>query len=401
MADGAQAEVTTARRLYAEWDEGRGTSKSEIERREWDDSGANGRRFDRFIFQHLGVKTSRRTKQSDRFAEFASEFSLADVEDGAEAGTGPSVVDVPTTPDEHLARARTVCLLAIRAWNDTARPFRTGGFVTPFLTAWNDLAVAILQRAGTEWRILNDGKPVRRRNGAMRPLDLITLVDRAFPDGANAGLRQNIRFWVDLRGAIADRSLPALDYPVTPYVQAGLVNFERMVIAEFGDTARLGEQLTVPLQLSGFCDPEVLNARARAALTLPLEVQTVLNRGEKTTPELVADQTFQLPVDFVPGEVSAAIREERPSLGTKQVVEAVRDRIPFRFSVYDHGAVARHLKVRPQRGQPDRSLDDRYCEYVTSYKVYLFNQLWIDRVVDQVGTEAGYTEAVGREPTAK
>jgi hypothetical protein len=396
MADGTEQDVVSARRLYAEWDEGRGTSKSEIERREWDDSGANGRRFDRFVFQHLGVKASRRTKQSDRLAEFASEFLLPEEDDGSEQ-TPP--VAVPTTPEEHMERARTVCLLALAAWNDTGRPFRTGAFVTPFLTAWNSLAIAVLQRSGTEWRILKDGKPSKRRSGAERSLDLVTLIDQAFTGEEHAGLRQNLRFWVDIRGAIADRSLPALDYPVTPYLQAGVVNFERMLIAEFGEDRRLGQQLTVPLQLSGFHDPEVLNSRARAALTLPLEVQTVLNRGEKTTPELVGDQTFLLPVGFVAAELSEAIREERPSLGAKQVVEAVRDRVPFRFSINDHGAVARYLKVRPDRGQPDRSLDERYCEYVTSYKVYLFNQLWIDRVVDQVSTEAGYKEAVGREPT--
>lgn len=395
MADGTEQDVVSARRLYAEWDEGRGTSKSEIERREWDDSGANGRRFDRFVFQHLGVKASRRTKQSDRFAEFASEFSVSEDDDSEQARP----VAVPTTPEEHMERARTVCLSALAAWNDTSRPFRTGAFATPFLTAWNSLAIAVLHRAGTEWRILKEGKPSKRRNGAERSLDLVTLIDLAFTGEEHAGLRQNLRFWVDIRGAIADRSLPALDYPVTPYLQAGVVNFERMLIAEFGEEPRLGQQLSVPLQLSGFHDPEVLNSRARAALTLPLEVQTVLNRGEKTTPELIADKTFLLPVGFVAAELSEAIRDERPSLGTKQVVEAVRDRIPFRFSINDHGAVARYLKVRPDRGQPDRSLDERYCEYVTSYKVYLFNQLWIDRVVDQVSTEAGYLEAVGREPT--
>lgn len=397
MADGTQEDVVSARRLYAEWDEGRGTSKSEIERREWDDSGANGRRFDRYVFQHLGVKASRRTKQSDRFAEFASAFTTED-DETEQPGSSAAPMVVPTTPEDHLEQARSVCLAALAAWNDTDRPFRTGAFVTPFLTAWNSLAIAVLQRADTEWRIMKDGKPSKRRSGAERSLDLVTLIDLAFAGDTNAGLRQNVRFWVDLRGAIADRSLPALDYPVTPYLQAGVVNFERMLIAEFGEERRLGQQLSVPLQLSGFHDPEVLNSRARAALTLPLEVQTVLNRGEKTTPELIADQTFLLPVGFVPAELSEAIRDERPNLGTKQVVEAVRDRIPFRFSINDHGAVARFLKVRPDRGQPDRSLDERYCEYVTSYKVYLFNQLWIDRVVDQVSTEAGYLEAVGREP---
>jgi hypothetical protein len=91
-------------------------------------------------------------------------------------------------------------------------------------------------------------------------------------------------------------------------------------------------------------------------------------------------------------------RGPRPSLGAKQVVDEVRKRIPFRFSTNDHAAVARYLKVKPERGEPDGSLDELYCEYITSYKAYLYNQAWIDRVVEQVSTEEGYREAVGREP---
>lgn len=47
----AEDDLELGTRLLAEWDEGRGTSKSEIERREWGDGGAHGRRFDRLIRQ--------------------------------------------------------------------------------------------------------------------------------------------------------------------------------------------------------------------------------------------------------------------------------------------------------------------------------------------------------------
>ena len=56
-------DVLLAEQLLAEWDEGRGASKSEIERRVWGDGGAHGRRFDRFIRQTLGVATSKPSKQ--------------------------------------------------------------------------------------------------------------------------------------------------------------------------------------------------------------------------------------------------------------------------------------------------------------------------------------------------
>ena len=42
-------EMELAERLFAEWDGGRGTSKSRIEVREWGDASSHGRHFDRFI----------------------------------------------------------------------------------------------------------------------------------------------------------------------------------------------------------------------------------------------------------------------------------------------------------------------------------------------------------------
>ena len=67
-------DVDLATRLLAEWDEGRGTSKSEMERREWDDGGAHGRRFDRFIRQTLGVATTKRSRQTDRIVDLSTAY---------------------------------------------------------------------------------------------------------------------------------------------------------------------------------------------------------------------------------------------------------------------------------------------------------------------------------------
>jgi hypothetical protein len=58
-------EIALAEELLAEWNEGRGTSKSQIEIRIWNDATAHGRRFDRFIRRTLGVATSRKFTNSN------------------------------------------------------------------------------------------------------------------------------------------------------------------------------------------------------------------------------------------------------------------------------------------------------------------------------------------------
>jgi len=132
-----------AERLYAEWDGGRGTSKSELERRTWGDGSSHGRRFDRFVRQQLGVSTSRTSKQTDRIADLEQQVrSLGSHPVGAE----------PSDTDIQLQHGRAACLSALKAWNDPDAGFRTGGFALQFVTAWNSMSIALLQRDGIGWR---------------------------------------------------------------------------------------------------------------------------------------------------------------------------------------------------------------------------------------------------------
>jgi len=72
----AAADVVLARQLFAEWDEGQGTSTSQIEIQVWGDATAHGRRFDRFIRQTLGASTRRWCRQRDRIAELEAQVCL-------------------------------------------------------------------------------------------------------------------------------------------------------------------------------------------------------------------------------------------------------------------------------------------------------------------------------------
>ncbi len=417
---GGETDEQLAERLYAEWDEGRGTSKSELERRTWGDGSSHGRRFDRFVRQHLSVSTTRPSRQTDR---------ISDLEKQVRSLGGHPVGAEPTDMEIQLQHSRAACLSALQVWNDPDSGFRTGGFSLQFVTAWNSLSLALLQRDGVEWRKLKSGVPVVRQ-GVEQALDTGDLIGLAFPGDDVAGLRENVRFWLDLRNAVAHRYLPALDVAVIPHAQAGLLNFERVIVEEFGEEYQLSEKLSVPLQLSGFRDPDVLASRLRAQGALPLDVQALLARAADATPELLADETFMMRVAFVPvvtgsgrnpdavayfvrpGEVPTelaetleryvvlpkAARGPRPNIGAKDVVSEVQRRVPFRFNTVDHAAVARSLGVRPPRGEPDCSLDELFCDYVTAAKIYVYNQQWIDRIVEVLSTEKGFRDATGREP---
>jgi hypothetical protein len=415
----SEEDIHLAQDLLAEWDEGRGTSKSEIERRVWGDGAAHGRRFDRFIRQTLGASTNRPSKQTDRIGALESQLRRIGIPpDG-------------TTFDEweeQLHHGRNAALAALRVWNDPTATFRSQAFALLLVTGWNSIALALLQRREDEWRELHpDGSPVLFDNRE-KAKDTAELIELAFPGIRYEGLRRNVNFWIGLRNQVAHRDLPALNVIVIPQAQAALLNLESVLEENFGTDYLLAEQLSVPLQLSGFRDPTVLASVKTLQSSLPLDVQLFLARAESHNDRFVEDPTYQLRVTFLPtvpssgrnpdvvawfvrpGEVSddlgQALKEytvlpkvitpPRPNLIASQVVEAVGDRIPFTFKMLMHTTASRNLKVRPQKDAEDETATDiRYCEYVTSVKRYLYSQAWVDRLADELSTPEGFLETTG------
>lgn len=420
-ADPSDEDVELAEGLYAEWDEGRGVSKSQLEIRTWDDATSHGRHFDRFIRGTLGVNTNRPSKQSDRIAELERQVR----------GLGGTPAGAKHNPWElQLQHGRESCLAALRTWNDPLARFRTGAFSLLFVTAWNSLAIAVVQRAEGEWRKLNADGTVKLVKGVEQSRETADLVAEAFPGDGRRGLRGNVQFWIDLRNAVAHRHLPVLDLPVIPWAQPGLLNIEGVLVDDFGPEYTLAEHLTVPLQLSGFRDPGVLASRKKLQASLPVDVQAILSRADDAPPELLADETFLMRVAFIPvvpasgrspdaisyfvrpGEVPAELAEvldhyvvlpkvaagARPNFAAMDVVEEVERRTGFKFHSGLHAAAARHLGARPPKGEADHTVELRFAEYITSFKRFLYSQAWIDHLVAQVSTPDGFRAATGREP---
>lgn len=410
--------MALAQQLLAEWDEGRGKSKSQLEIQTWNDATSHGRHFDRFIRSVLGVSTSRPSKQSDRISALERQVR----------GLGHQPVGSEAKQWEILVQhARQSCLAALRVWNDPGAIFRAGAFSLLFVTAWNSLAIALLLRAGKEWRKVDKGGSPKLVGGSEQSQDIGVLMRLAFPNEEHRGLRENVRLWADLRNATAHRHLPSLDVLTIPYAQAGLLNIEGILADEFGPEFGLADALSVPLQLSGFRNPGVLGSRRKLQASLPLDVQTVLDRVEDESPELLADESFILRVAFVPavpasgrnpdavayfvkpGDVPDELEEVleryvvlpkiamggRPNLSATRVMEEVERRTGFRFHSQHHAEAGRKLGARPPKGEDDATINLIYAEYITSFKRYLYSQAWIDRLVEELRTEGDFLRVTG------
>jgi hypothetical protein len=413
MADVDEDDIRLANELYEKWDHGRGISKSQLEIKTWNDATSHGRRFDRFVSRAIGASTTTRSRQSNRIADLERQVRSSG---GHPAGFEPPEWEV------QLQHSRDSCVQALRVWNDPASNFRTGAFALLFVTAWNSLAVAVIARDGRDWRTdpeLGDSSPSKRTHD---------LIDDAFPGEARLGLRENAHFWVNIRNAVAHRCLPALDTPVIPFAQAGLLNFDDVVTNTFGAEYSIGDNLSVPLQLAGFRDPGVLAARKKMFGSLPLDVQAVLTRAGTVDADLLGDPTFSLRVAFVPftpnsatapdvvahfvkpGEVPEDVLEalgrhlivvpktvrSAAQLKATEVFASVSKRTGFKFSSIHHVAVARHLGAWPAVGTQISTVNERLAEYNTAFKAWLYTPAWVNLLVSRLASADDFEELTGR-----
>lgn len=335
----------------------------------------------------------------------------------------------PPPWERQLQHARDACMAALRIWNDPTARFRTGAFALLFVTAWNSLAIAVLQRDRGEWRELeDDGAPITVA-GVERALPTAELLERAFSTPDAKGLRANVGVWLALRNDVAHRHLPALDHSVIPHAQAGLLNFEGVVVSRFGTEFALGSSLSVPLQLSGFRDPDVLATRKQLQASLPLDVQAALAEPERIDPDLGLDETFMLRVAFIPvvpssgrspdciayfarpGEVPEDLANDlerflvlpkplagRPSLLPTEVVRQVSERTGWRFDTNLHAEAARRLGARPPKAEPERTVDLRWAEYISAHKRHLYTPAWVEHLVEEFSSPEGFEAATGKTP---
>ena len=248
-------------------------------------------------------------------------------------------------------------------------------------------------------------------------------------------LRENLDFFIDLRNQIPHRYLPALDLVITGEVQALLLNFERVLVEEFGEVSALGNQLCVPLQLSAFRSNETSDALRAAQSRLPTDVNDYLTQHRSRQDDEVLDspeyclQIFFAPVTanregsassvvrFVPlGGVTPELEAELAKttvvakrrvtpvashdlVKPSEVVNLVVERLPHRFTQYTHTRCWQYFKVRPAKGAGEpEATDDRYCRWDRLMNGYGYTQAWIEKLVKELSDAATYEEVVGYEP---
>ncbi|MDE0287066.1 MAG: DUF3644 domain-containing protein [bacterium] len=417
-----------ATEMYERWQQGEAKSRLEIEY--WGKGTAHGKAFSGYVRRWLGIETERQSSQSARIAYLEALLRA----------NGVSPTEGRDLAEEYglLAKSRESALAAVRVYNDPDAGFRTETFIVLMVIAWNSLLQAILERASVDY-YERDGSGARIVvGGSEKVLGTWELVQLALGGDGYRAVRANLDFFLGLRNRISHRYLPALDVAVADEAQAMLLNFENLLVAQFGEEAALGDRLAVPLQLSGFRNEGSLRSLRKVQAQLPADVTTFLTSHRAgldddvlTSPEYCLriffvpiaanrERSADAVVRFVPPDkITPELEKQLSKVGvvTKrritpvasadlltptEVVNLVRELLPYRFTIDTHTRCWKHYAVRPAGGSNDpEATDDRYCRWDRLAKGYGYTEAWVKKLVRNLSDEHTYRAVVGYPPVPR
>ncbi len=149
-----------------------------------------------------------------------------------------------------LAKALDSALLAIETYNKPAIKFRSGGYIVLMNIAWTSLFHAIFIRRGIKpYYKEKDERHYKKVDGDYQFWELKTCVKHYFSNDANSPIRKNLEFFIPLRNKLEHKFMPSLDPTIFAECQSLLMNFDKIIEKEFGESYCIRESLSFALQL--------------------------------------------------------------------------------------------------------------------------------------------------------
>ena len=342
--------------------------------------------------------------------------------------------------NDHLIKARDAALAAVENYNRPGVSFRTRTFVLLMSVAWTSIFHAIFYgRKKKPWYVKSgSGKGIRydRVDGEPKHWELSKCVNEYF-GSENPATRKNIEFFLGLRNKIEHRFHPELDPALYGECQAMLMNFEQLLVEEFGTDMALLDQVGVALQFSALRphqQEEALRRLQSAALEDVRDYIQTFRAG--LAPEILDSSQYSLRVFLIPKlannpnaadlsvefvaydpnsptemehlqKITALIRAKtvpvasKGLLKPKAVVTRVQETLPFNFTMDTHTRCWKHYAVRPPWGSknPESTKAD-FCIYDEFAQDYGYTEAWVKFLCEKLVEPAEFQVAVGKSPVS-
>ncbi len=302
------------------------------------------------------------------------------------------------------------------------------------IIAYTALFHAIFERNGTEYWYKNDDGTPKTIDGDYYAWDISECVKQYF-SGNIRPEAENIKFFINIRNKIEHRFIPSLDITFSGKCQSLLMNFEEIVVNEFGDFFVLGQNLALALQFSVYSSEQ--QATLQKIQTHEYEaIRKYTDTYDTKLPVHISQsmkysfRAFLIPkignhakssdiaIEFVkydPHDMEqmekyekqvAFIKErqvqvaDQGKLKATDVVKRVKEITGLDFKVVHHTNAWKLYKIRMQGNKPD-GCDPKYCQYSVVFKQYVYTEAWVEHLCAKVSDPEEFNRIRSYRPPMK
>lgn len=342
-----------------------------------------------------------------------------------EVSADPKRPSLPPEVEALVRKARESALLALHVYNSPATVFRTEGFSVLMVIAWTSLFHAIFEHRGEPYFYMEpDGVTPKTVDGDKKAWELDTCMKK-FWDTADHAVRRNLDFFIRLRNRVEHRYVPAIDPHVAGECQSLLLNFDEMLVEQFGTYYALRESLAVPLQTASVRTAGQTEALRKLQAKQFDQVKEFIDTYRQGLPSSVyEDPKFSFRVFLVPktgnhassSDVAfefvkydptkptemaqlqkqiALVKERHVPVANanlfspKEVCKQVAGSIGRSFNLHHHHLAWRKFKAREPGFHPDKC-NTKYCVADHRHKDYGYTQAWIELLVAKLSDKTEY-----------
>lgn len=335
-----------------------------------------------------------------------------------------------------VQKARESAVLGVETYNRPTATFRSGAYIVLMVIAWTALfhAVFLRKRIKPFYRKRNSPR-YEKIDGEPKRWELKECLQQYYK-GDNPAGRKNLEFVIGLRNKIEHCSLSQLDPEVFGECQAMLLNFEALLVSEFGDRYAIRGSLTFALQFSKIA-PRGQSTQAGRSQTKAFKAvrQYVDAFRSALSTEVQSDLAYSFKVYLVPKIGSHASKDAiavewikyDPSkaeemkqyekvvamikpreiqvanlglLKATQVANEVGRGLGTRFTTYDHKLCYEHFHVRPPRGAAEPSACNvQFCVYDDLHRDYCYKPEWVKFLTEKLADAATHATILGKKKT--
>ena len=164
--------------------------------------------------------------------------------------------------DIFIDKSREAAMLAVQIYNNPTVTFRTEGYIVNMIIAFTALFHAVFERDNIAyWHKDESGQPLLIE-GDKKYWELSECLREYYKDKQSPE-KENLKLCLSIRNKIEHRFYNTMDLSLSGYCQSLLMNYEKLLVVEFGRYFSLGgNHLALALQISSYdgSQNKVLNA---------------------------------------------------------------------------------------------------------------------------------------------